>query len=44
MGEYLEDPGLLFEIFIFIGLGIGKMVDFDAVLVDLVENLDKTKV
>jgi len=40
---YLENPGLLFEVFVFIGLSIRKMVDLDTVLVNLIENLTNMK-
>lgn len=36
---YLEDLGLLFEVLILIGLGIRKVVNLDAVFINLIQNL-----
>lgn len=39
MPVYLEDPGLLLEVFVLVRLGVGEVVDLDAVLVDFIQNL-----
>lgn len=41
---YLEDPGLLFEILILIGLSVRKVVNLDTMFIDLIQNLSKKKV
>lgn len=41
MGDYLQDPRLLFEIFILIRLGIGKVVNFDSMFIDLIQDLPR---
>lgn len=41
LGDYLQDPGLLFKIFVFVRLGIGKVVNFDSVLIDLIQDLTR---
>lgn len=38
-GDYLQDPRLLFEILILIRLGIRKVVNFDSVFIDLIQDL-----
>lgn len=40
---YLENPGLLFEIFILIRLGIREVIDLDAMLIDFIQNLEPIK-
>lgn len=37
--DYLQDPRLLFEILILIRLGIRKVVNFDSVFIDLIQDL-----
>lgn len=42
LGEaYLQDPRLLLEIFILIRLGIRKVVNFDSMFIDLIQNLTR---
>ena len=41
LGAYLQDPGLLLEVLVLIGLGVRKVVDLDPVLVDLIQNLHR---
>ena len=38
---YLEDPGLLFKVLIFIRLSIRKMVNLNTMFIDLIQNLNK---
>lgn len=38
---HLEDSGLLFKIFVLVGLGVRKVVDLDAVVVNLVQDLKR---
>lgn len=38
---YLEDPGLLFEVLILIGLSVRKVVNLDTMFIDLIQNLSK---
>lgn len=38
---YLEDPGLLFEVLIFIRLSIRKVVNLDTMFIDLIQNLTR---
>lgn len=41
LGDYLQDPCLLFEIFILIRLGIRKVVNFDSMFIDLIQDLTR---
>lgn len=42
LGEaYLQDPRLLLEIFILIRLSIRKVVNFDSMFIDLIQNLTR---
>lgn len=38
---YLKDPGLLFEVLILVRLSIRKVVNLDAMFIDLIQNLTK---
>lgn len=38
---YLEDPGLLFKVFILIRLGVGQVVNLDTVFINFIEDLSK---
>lgn len=38
---YLQDPRLLFEIFILIRLSIRKVVNFDSMLINLIQDLTR---
>lgn len=40
---YLEDPGLLFEVLILVRLSIRKVVNLDAMFIDLIQNLTETE-
>lgn len=37
--SHLQDPGLLFELLILVGVGIGQLVDSDPVLCNLIQDL-----
>ena len=39
LGAYLEDPGLLLEVLVLVGLCVRKVVNLDPVFVDLIQNL-----
>lgn len=40
----LQDPGLFLKVLIFVGLCVWKVVDLDAVFIDLIQNLKNKKV
>lgn len=40
---YLENPGLLFEIFILIGLSIREVIDLNAMFINFIQNLEQVK-
>lgn len=37
--SHLQDPGLLLELLVLVGVGVGQLVDSDAVLCNLIQDL-----